>query len=74
MNNNIRTLPIIGYVGGEPAYFFTLVDAAAAGAAGVYVLGTPVPSIVDGVLQWYTFREAVATARNNCKKNQNNCK
>ncbi len=53
--NNIRTLPIFGYVGGEPAYFFTLTDAAAAGATGVYVPGTPVPSIVNGVPQWYTF-------------------
>jgi hypothetical protein len=58
MNNNIRTLPIIGYVGSEPAYFFSLDDAAAAGATGVYVLGAPVPSIVNGVSQWYTFRKS----------------
>ena len=49
--NNIRTLPIFGYVGGKPAYFFTLIDAVAAGATGVYVLGSPVPSIVDGLPQ-----------------------
>ena len=58
MNNTIRTLPVFGFVGGKPAYFFTLVDAAAAGASGVYVLGTPAPSVVDGVPQWYTFRES----------------
>jgi len=57
--NNIRTLPVFGFVGGKPAYFFTLVDAAAVGATGVYVLGTPVPSIVNGVPQWYTFRKIV---------------
>ena len=58
MSNTIRTLPVFGFVGGDPAYFFTLTDAAAAGASGVYVLGTPVPSVVDGVTQWYTFRES----------------
>jgi|GEM_PF-7109340 len=50
----IQTLPVSGYVNSKPAYFFTLIDAAAAGASGVYVLGTPVPSIVDGIPQWYT--------------------
>jgi len=68
MDNTIRTLPIFGYVGGKPAYFFTLTDAAAAGASGVYVLGTPVLSVVNGIPQWHTFHKAVATTRNNCKK------
>lgn len=50
----IQTLPISGYVNSKPAYFFNLTDAAAVGATGVYALGTPVPSIVDGIPQWYT--------------------
>ena len=57
-NNTIRTLPIFGFVDGEAVYFFTLADAAAAGATGVYVLGIPVPSVVDGLPQWYTFRKS----------------
>jgi hypothetical protein len=58
MNTTIRTLPIFGFVCGKPAYFFTLADAAAASATGVYVLSTPAPSVVDGVPQWYTFRKS----------------
>lgn len=50
----MKTLSVCGFVNGVRCHFFFLADAAAAGATGVYVLGTPVPAVIDGVCQWYT--------------------